>query len=89
MPSRCKAAQPRNRVFGQDIDATAASRGARAIWLYECRQNSTEDGSADSGMKALTVAPALPIGPSVVTTVMFKATNRIAAMKASRSRSIQ
>ncbi|GAB4289613.1 MAG: hypothetical protein Kow0058_08950 [Roseovarius sp.] len=53
--------------------------------LSSRRQTSTDGGSADSEVKALTVAPAMPAGPSVVTTVTVAATWRIAAMKASRA----
>ena len=49
----------------------------RAIRLSERRQTRTEGGSAVSEVKALTVAPARPAGPSVVTTVTVAATCRM------------
>ncbi|VVT29107.1 hypothetical protein RV134_350287 [Roseovarius sp. EC-HK134] len=58
---------------------------ARAMRLSVRRQMSTEGGSAESEEKALTVAPARPETPSVVTTVTVAATCRMAAKKASRS----
>ena len=62
---------------------TGEGRGARrAIRVSAFRHTRTEGGSAESEVNALTVAPALPSGPSVVTTVTVEATWRMASMKA-------
>jgi hypothetical protein len=68
-----------------DTLKTPFSRTSSAILDVMFRHTKTVGGSAETEQNADTVAPCRPAAPSVVTTQTLLATQRMAAIKSSRS----